>query len=80
LLGNDAWREGLDGLIGSRNAAFRLSGIWVVKSIAAPDAPSKLQLLIRDANADVRRAAFGALKYLRERSGRNTPASTASIA
>jgi HEAT repeat protein len=75
LLGHDAWREGLDGLIGSRNVAFRLSGIWVVKSIAAPDAPSKLQLLIRDANADVRRAAFGALKYLRER-GENTASSS----
>jgi HEAT repeat protein len=80
LLGNDAWREGLDGLIGNRNAAFRLSGIWVVKSIAAPDAPSKLQLLIRDANTDVRRAAFGALKYLRERAENTAASSTVTTA
>jgi hypothetical protein len=71
LLGNEIWVEGLGRLIGNDDADFRISGIWVLKSSAAPDAPAKIKRLIRDEDPRVRRAAFDAIKHLRER-GANT--------
>src|SRR5580658_9381958 len=47
LLGIDAWVEGLDRLVGSGEAAFRRSGIWVLKSSGVPGAPARLRLLIQ---------------------------------
>jgi hypothetical protein len=66
LLGNDAWIPGLERLTGNDQAAFRKAGIWMLKSSSIPDAPARLKLLIRDADTDVRRAAFDALIHLRE--------------
>jgi HEAT repeat protein len=66
LLGIDAWIDGLERLVGSDGAAFRKSGIWMLKSSGAHDAPARLKRLIRDTDADVRRAAFNALVHLRE--------------
>ena len=66
LLGNDAWVEGLERLFGSKVAAFRRSGVWVLKSSGGPNASAQLRLLIRDADAAVRRAAFDALIHLRD--------------
>jgi HEAT repeat protein len=80
LLGIDAWVEGLEKLIANENAAFRISGIWVLKSSGAPDAPAKLKLLIRDSDPGVRRAAFDALIYLRESGAKKTPAIAAPAA
>jgi hypothetical protein len=74
LLGIDAWVGGLDGLVGSGEAAFRRSGIWVLRSSGAPDAPARLRLLIGDADPCVRRAAFDALIHLRERGPKKTGA------
>jgi HEAT repeat protein len=78
LLGIDAWVEGLERLVGSEDAAFRISGIWVIKSSGAPDAPARIRLLIRDTDAKVRRAAFDALIHLREHGSKKTP-STAGV-
>jgi hypothetical protein len=64
---HDTWASALSGLVGSPSPAFRRSGIWVVKSAAPPDAPSRLQPLIHDTDPHVRRAAFDALKHLRQR-------------
>jgi len=77
LLGIDAWREGLERLVGSDGAAFRKSGIWMLKSSGAHDAPARLKRLIRDADADVRRAAFNALVHLRENGSKKTTAMAA---
>lgn len=66
LLGIDAWVEGLNKLLRSNDAAFRRSGIWVLKSSLAPDAAARIKLHIRDTDAGVRRAAFDALIYLRD--------------
>jgi HEAT repeat protein len=74
LLGIDAWMEGIQRLVGSTDAALRKSGVWVLKSSGASDAPARLQLLIRDADADVRRAAFDALIYLRNHNPKKSPA------
>jgi len=74
LLGIDAWVDGLDRLVGSDEAAFRRSGIWVLWSSGVPDAPARLRLLIRDADPGVRRAAFDALIHLRERGPKKTGA------
>jgi HEAT repeat protein len=67
LLGLPAWLEGLDGLVGNDDAAFRISGIWVLKTSGAPEAPARLRLMIRDADPSVRTAAFEAIVHLRER-------------
>ena len=67
LLGSDLWPEALDGLVGNSRANFRRSGVWVVKATAPPNAPLKLQPLIHDSDPHVRRAAFDALKHLRDR-------------
>jgi HEAT repeat protein len=66
LLGDEAWAEGLRRLMGSHDPAFRISGIWVLKSSGAPDAPEKIKRLIRDEDPRVRRAAFDAIKHFRE--------------
>jgi hypothetical protein len=71
LLGNEIWVEGLRRLIGSNDAGFRISGIWVLKSSGAPDAPAKIKRLIRDEDPRVRRAAFDAIKHFRERGANN---------
>jgi hypothetical protein len=72
LLGNEAWVEGLRRLIGSNDPAFRISGIWVLKSCDAADAPERIKRLIRDEDPGVRRAAFDAIKHFRERASTNT--------
>jgi hypothetical protein len=74
LKGSDAWIEGIARLIGSEDAAFRKSGIWVLKSAGVPDAPARIKLLIRDADAKVRRAAFDALIHLRDNGPKKPPA------
>jgi HEAT repeat protein len=79
LLGVDGWVEGLRRLIGSDVATFRRSGIWMLKSSGMPDAPARLKLLIRDADADVRRAAFDALRHLRERGSKKPPVPAAEV-
>ena len=66
LLGVDAWKGGLERLVESANAAFRISGIWVLKSIGTPDARARIKLMIRDADPGVRRAAFDAIRHLRD--------------
>jgi HEAT repeat protein len=68
LLGIDVWLDGLERLVASDDAALRKSGVWVIKSSGVPDAPARLKLLIRDADADVRHAAFDALIHLRDSS------------
>jgi HEAT repeat protein len=67
LLDIDQWDDGLERLIGNNSAAFRKSGIWMLKSGGVPDAPKRLKRLIQDADTDVRRAAFDALIHLRRR-------------
>ena len=79
-MGSRLWPDALQNLVGSEKAAFRRSGVWVLKSAAPPDAPSRLQPLIRDVNADVRKAAFQALKHLRERRERNAMSAAAPVA
>jgi hypothetical protein len=66
LLGIEGWVEGLERLLGSGSAAFRISGIWVLKSTNMPDASARIRLFIRDADPDVRHAAFNAIKHLRD--------------
>ncbi|MDP9055522.1 MAG: HEAT repeat domain-containing protein [Acidobacteriota bacterium] len=66
LRNSGLWPDAFGKLVGSQNPAFRKSGIWVLKSAGAADAPSKLQPLLCDTDADVRKAAFRALKHLRE--------------
>jgi hypothetical protein len=68
---SDSRVEALNGLVGHPSAAFRRSGIWVVKSAAPPDAPSRLHTLIHDTDPGVRRAAFDALKHLRQATSRD---------
>ena len=72
LLGADAWVGGLERLINSGNPTFRISGIWVLKSCGLPDAAARLKLHIRDPDPEVRRAAFDALKHLRDRGSKKT--------
>jgi hypothetical protein len=76
LLGDEVWAEGLRRLIGSNDPAFRISGIWVLRSTGAPDAPARIKRLIRDEDPRVRRAAFDAIKHLRERGANNDTAVT----
>jgi hypothetical protein len=71
LMGSGLWPDALQNLVGSQDAAFRRSGVWVLKCAGTPDAPARLQPLIRDTNTDVRKAAFSALRHLRERGERN---------
>jgi hypothetical protein len=68
ILGIDTWAEGLQQLVDSENAAFRISGIWVLKACGVPQAAERIKMFIRDANAGVRRAAFDALIHIRKRS------------
>jgi HEAT repeat protein len=72
LLGVDAWEKGLERLLNRDDAGFRISGIWVLKSTAVPNAPARLKLLIRATDAEVRRAAFDALIHLRNQSSRKS--------
>jgi hypothetical protein len=72
LVGYDEWVKGLEKLTRSESAAFRKSGIWMLKSSGLPDTPARLKLLIRDPDADVRRAAFDALIHLREAGAKKT--------
>ena len=72
LLGSNAWVDGLTGLVGNSDATFRISGIWVLKTSGTPDAPARIKLLIRDPDPGVRRAAFDAIKYLRESGSKKT--------
>ena len=72
LLGIDAWEEGLEKLIAHDDRSFRKSGIWMLKSSGVPDAPARLKLLIRDADAEVRSAAFNALIQLRDLGSKKT--------
>ncbi len=76
LLGNEIWLDGLRRLIGSNDPAFRISGIWVLKSSGAPDAPERIKRLIRDEDLRVRRAAFDAIKHFREHGGSNNAVAT----
>lgn len=76
LLGDEAWAEGLRRLIGSNDSAFRISGIWVLKSSGAPDVAARIKRLIRDEDPRVRRAAFEAIKHLREQGANNDTAMT----
>jgi HEAT repeat protein len=78
LLGTDAWVEGLERLLGSDDAMFRKSGIWMLKTSGVPGAPARLKLLIRDADPGVRSAAFGALVHLRERGSKIAPVAAAA--
>jgi HEAT repeat protein len=80
LLGVEAWMEGLERLVGSKEAAFRISGIWMLKASAVPDAPARIKLLIRDADAGVRHAAFEALIHIRENGAKKAPAAIAPAA
>jgi HEAT repeat protein len=75
LLGVGAWVEGLERLVGSRDAKFRISGIWMLKLSGAPDAAERIKRHIGDTDPDVRRAAFDALKHLRENGSKKTAAS-----
>jgi hypothetical protein len=77
LLGIDAWMEGLERLVSSEDAAFRISGIWVLKSSGAPDAPARIKLFIRDVDPGVRHAAFDAIRHLRDHSSKRTPVTAA---
>jgi hypothetical protein len=80
MLGIDLWAVGLERLVGSDNAAFRISGIWVLKSSGAPDAPERIKLFIRDTDAAVRRAAFDALIHFRKRVPKKSPVEEAPAA
>jgi hypothetical protein len=73
LIDNQAWVEGLERLVGSSDAAFRRSGIWMLKWSCAPDAASRLKVMIRDTDEKVRRAAFDALIHLREHNSKPPP-------
>ena len=66
LLGRESWVEGLEMLLGSADPSFRISGIWVLKSRNMPDSPARIRPLIRDADPDVRHAAFNSIKHLRD--------------
>lgn len=66
LMESEAWIAGLDGLLRSHNPVCRRSGIWVIQSAGGTMAAARLKPLIRDADPSVRRAAFAALKSLRE--------------
>jgi HEAT repeats len=80
LLDNQAWVEGLERLVGSSDAAFRRSGIWLIKSSCAPDAAARLKVMIRDSDEKVRRAAFDALIHLREHNSKLPPQTLAAPA
>lgn len=67
LMENLKWTEALDSLLTSDDAACRCSGIWVFKSVATPRASPRLRPLIRDSDPNVRRAAFDALRHVREK-------------
>lgn len=67
LLGVEAWRTGLDKLLSSDNPAFRISGLWVLKATAAPDAAEQVRQFISDPDPGVSRAAFSVLVALRNR-------------
>jgi HEAT repeat protein len=67
LMGSNGWDEALNFLVSHPRPAFRRAAVWVIRSAAPPDAPAKLQSLIQDSDPQVRRAAFSALKHLRER-------------
>ncbi|HEY3823927.1 MAG TPA: hypothetical protein VGL82_05185 [Bryobacteraceae bacterium] len=73
LLEIDAWEGGVNNLLTNKDAAFRKSGIWVLRSIGAADAPPRIKLLIRDTDPGVRRAAFSALAWLRKKGSKETP-------
>jgi len=80
LLGIDAWKDGLEWLVGNQDAAFRRSGIWVLKWSSAPDSSARIKPLIRDADPGVRRAAFDAIRHLREHGSHKTRAKAAPSA
>jgi HEAT repeat protein len=74
LLGIDAWLEGIERLMGDDDPAFRVSGIWMLKTSGAQEAPARLKLMIRVTDPGVRSAAFGAIVHLRERLKKSQPA------
>lgn len=80
LAGCEDWAKGLDRLTGSESAAFRISGIWMLKSSGLPDAPSRVKTLIRDADPSVRRAAFDALIHLRDSAAKAKTEQPAAVA
>jgi HEAT repeat protein len=64
LAGSNGYTEALEQMLSNRDPAFRVSALWVVRS--ASESPERMRALIRDANADVRRAAFQTLAHLRD--------------
>jgi hypothetical protein len=74
LLGIEGWVEGLERLLGSDIAAFRISGIWVLKSSNLSDSPARIRSFIRDADPGVRHAAFHAIKHLRDHESKENAA------
>jgi hypothetical protein len=66
LLGRGSWVEGLNSLLARNDPAFRISGIWLLKSSGMPNAAVRIKRMIRDPDAGVRHAAFEAIKHLRE--------------
>jgi HEAT repeat protein len=79
LLGSEERIKGLERLTSHEDAAFRKSAIWMMKSSGIPDAPARLQQLIRDADPEVRHAAFRALIYLRESDRKKTSKAAAAV-
>ena len=71
LSGSELYAAGLDQLAGHSSPLFRRSAVWVIKSCSkrepADESRSRLKILITDADARVRRAAFAALEYLRRK-------------
>lgn len=70
LLGLDVWVEGLNKLLRSNEASFRRSGIWVLRSSGASNAPAKIKPHIRDPDPGVRKSAFDALIHLRDQASK----------
>lgn len=69
LLGDPGWLTGLERLLSNENPAFRVSGIFLLRSSGAPEARERIKSFIRDPDSRVRRAAFNALIHLRAGAG-----------
>ena len=61
------WLAGLETLLNSRHAAFRRSGIWLLKTASPADALERIGRFIRDPDPKVKRAAFEAIAKLPKR-------------
>ena len=80
LLEAPEWLTGLAKLLESSHADFRISGIWLLRHIAPPDAPERVVKFIRDPDPGVRRAAFDTLVKLRKPEARNEPVAETPVA